>query len=234
MGQQQQHSSIPLNQSPRGGPVKGDVPKTSNVGKLHVLKPAREKNGVVHVVKDSLSPTRGTSIAASPSVTSTKAPLNSGIPDRKPVLTVLEKRPTSQAQSRNDFFNLMRKKSMSNSVSSDSSVENSQSVDTGTATSPSISDKHSEIEAPLSIAHISEGNTCNGDACDEHKHVISNGEEHPIPDPIISEEEEAAFLRSLGWEENDDEGGLTEEEINAFYKDLSKVISELSSCVFLQ
>ena len=37
-----------------------------------------------------------------------------------------------------------------------------------------------------------------------------------------SEEEEAAFLRSLGWEENDgEEEALTEEEINAFYQNVS-------------
>ncbi|KAL8521011.1 hypothetical protein ACS0TY_011524 [Phlomoides rotata] len=244
---QQQHSSLPLNHSPRGGPVKGDVPKASNVGKLHVLKPAREKNGVTPVVKDNLSPTSGSSIAASPSVpgsASTKGPLNTAIPDRKPVMTVLEKRPTSQAQSRNDFFKLMRKKSMANAVSSDSTVESSQSVDTGPVASPSISDKHSEVEAmpatshpveaPSSVDHISEEKTdsiCNGDACEN---VISNGEKHPSPDPIISEEEEAAFLRSLGWEENDDEGGLTEEEINAFYRDLSKYINSKPSLRILQ
>ena len=33
-----------------------------------------------------------------------------------------------------------------------------------------------------------------------------------------SEEEEAAFMRSLGWEENAEDGELTEEEINSFYQ----------------
>lgn len=37
---------------------------------------------------------------------------------------------------------------------------------------------------------------------------------------VGSEEEEAAFLRSLGWEENaGGEEGLTEEEINSFYQE---------------
>ncbi|KAK8483131.1 hypothetical protein V6N12_018138, partial [Hibiscus sabdariffa] len=36
---------------------------------------------------------------------------------------------------------------------------------------------------------------------------------------VRSNEEEAAFLRSLGWEENSGEDeGLTEEEINTFYQ----------------
>jgi hypothetical protein len=38
----------------------------------------------------------------------------------------------------------------------------------------------------------------------------------------FSEEEEAKFLRSLGWEENSGEDeGLTEEEINAFIQEVN-------------
>ncbi|KAI3445669.1 hypothetical protein Pfo_002334 [Paulownia fortunei] len=260
---QQQHpisSSLPINHSPRAGSVKGgDVSKASNVGKLHILKPVREKNGVTPVVKDNLSPTSSkvvsSTLAASPSVSgsaATRGPPNNA-PDRKPVLTVLEKRPTSQAQSRNDFFNLVRKKSMANpSCAADSVMANSSSVlDTGTAISPSFSDKHAEMEVvpatnsqavdePLSVSlsvdQLSEEKadlTCNGDACDAQKY-ISNGKKHPSSDPIISEEEEAAFLRSLGWEENDDEGGLTDEEISSFYRDLTKYINSKPSLRILQ
>ncbi|KAI3448304.1 hypothetical protein Pfo_004969 [Paulownia fortunei] len=285
MGQQQHpsSSSLAVNHSPRGGPVKGDVSKASNVGKLHVLKPVREKNGAIPFVKDNLSPTSGSKLVNStlvaPSVSgsaATRGPLNSPVADRKPVLNVLEKRPTSQAQSRNDFFNSVRKKSMANSSSvadstmansssvadstmensssfADSSVANSLSVlDTGSAASPSFSDKLAEmvvVRAPnasqagdassgvsLSGDHLSEMRaylTCNGDACDALKHV-SNGGKHPSSDPIFSEEEEAAFLRSLGWEENADEGGLTEEEINAFFRDISKYINSKPSLKILQ
>ncbi|KAL0384536.1 UNVERIFIED_CONTAM: hypothetical protein Sradi_2847900 [Sesamum radiatum] len=263
---QQQHSissSLPLNHSPRGGAVKGDVAKASNVGKLQVLKPVREKNGVTPVVKDSLSPTSSSkvvtsTVAASPSVSgsaATKGLPNNGVHDRKPSLTVLEKRPTSQAQSRNDFFNLVRKKSMPNSSSAaaDSSMASSSSVlDTGSAISPSFSDKDAEIDilptsntpkaadAPLSnslsVDHLSEAKadlTSNGDACDGQNYV-RNGKKHPSSDPIISEEEEAAFLRSLGWDENSDEGALTDEEINAFYRDLTKYIDSNPSFRILQ
>ncbi|KAK4438259.1 hypothetical protein Salat_0160100 [Sesamum alatum] len=263
---QQQHSissSLPLNHSPRGGAVKGDVAKASNVGKLQVLKPVREKNGVTPVVKDNLSPTSSSKVvtstlAASPSVSgsaATRGLPSNGVPDRKPSLTVLEKRPTSQAQSRNDFFNLVRKKSMPNSSSAaaDSAMASSSSVlDTGTAISPSFSDKDAEIDilpasntpkaadAPLSNSlsadHLSEVKvdlTSNGDACDA-QNCVGNGNKHPSSDPIISEEEEAAFLRSLGWDENSDEGALTDEEINAFYRDLTKYIDSNPSFRILQ
>ncbi|KAG6409182.1 hypothetical protein SASPL_132216 [Salvia splendens] len=58
---------------------------------------------------------------------------------------------------------------------------------------------------------------------------ITNGLFGPAP-----EEEEAAFLRSLGWEENNDEGGLTVEEITAYYRDLTKYINSNPSPRILQ
>ncbi|KAK6156912.1 hypothetical protein DH2020_011160 [Rehmannia glutinosa] len=252
----QQHSissSLPVNHSPRGGPVKGDVSKASTVGKLHVLKPVRDKNGVTPVVKDNLSPTNRTkavssTLTASPTVSgpaAARGPQNTAVTDRKPVLTVLEKRPTTQAQSRNDFFNLVRKQSMANPSSpADLAImaNSSSALDTGTVSSPAFLDKHAELEAvpattsegPLSVSvgRASEEKadlTCNGD----QKHV-SNGKKHPSSDPIISEEEEAAFLRSLGWEENDEEGGLTDEEISSFYKDLTKYINSKPPLKILQ
>ncbi|XP_042010849.1 uncharacterized protein LOC121759359 [Salvia splendens] len=253
----QQHSissPLPVNQSPRGGPVKGDFSKASNVGKLQVLKPAREKNGVSPVVKDNLSPTSGSSVAPSPSVSGssvTKVPPNNAVPDRKPALTSLEKRPTSQARSRNDFFNLVRKKSMVNPAPADSATENASSdLDTGSSMSPSFSDKNAEmdvmpatsqpVELPLSLgpnvdllSEVKPGSISNGDASDVQK-CVSNGKKHPSLNLILPEEEEAAFLRSLGWEENNDEGGLTVEEITAYYRDLTKYINSNPSPRILQ
>lgn len=242
------------------GPLKGDVLKASNVGKLHVLKPVREKNGTAPS-KDSLSPTSGSklvsSTVAAPSFsgsTTTRGPTNNPVHDRKPVFTVLEKRPTSQAQSRNEFFNSVRKKSMENpSSTADSPTLNSSSaLETSTASSPSFSVK-SEMEAMCantyqagdtttlgvslggdSLSEIGGDTKKNGDAFDMQKHV-SNGKKHPSLDLIFSEEEEAAFLRSMGWEENDaDEGGLTEEEINAFFKDVTKYINSKPSLKILK
>lgn len=235
-----------------GGPVKGDVLKASNVGKLQVLKSVREKNVASPITKDnSLSPTGGSKVVspslASPSVsgpTATRGLVNNPVRERKPAFTVLEKRPTSQAQSRNEFFNSVRKKSMGNS----SSFVDSPTPNSSSATSPSSSDK-AEMEArcdtslgfSLGVDHLSEirGDTVeNGAAFDIEKHV-SNGKKHPSLDLSISEEEgaafirsmgsiseekEAALLRSMGWEEPEgDEGGLTEEEINAFLNDATKV-----------
>ncbi|KAG6422019.1 hypothetical protein SASPL_118580 [Salvia splendens] len=243
-------SSLPVNYSPRGGPVESDVSKTSNVGKLQVLKPVREKNGVGPDVKNNLSPTSGSSVAAFPSVSRsavTKPPPNNAVPDRKPVLPLLEKRPTSQARSRNDFFNLVRKKSMANPASADSATASASSeLETVSSLSPSLSNKHVEmdampatsqpVEVPLSLSLESEekaGSICNGDAYDVQK-CVSNGKRHPSSDRIISEDEEAAFLRSLGWEENNDEEGLTEEEITAFRRDLTKYINSKPSPRILQ
>ncbi|XP_047952003.1 uncharacterized protein LOC125197311 isoform X4 [Salvia hispanica] len=243
-------SPLPVNHSPRGGLVKSDVSKTSNVGKLQVLKPVREKNGVGPVVKDNLSPTSGSSVAGFPSVSGSavsKPPPSYAVPDRKPVLTLLEKRPSSQARSRNDFFNLVRKKSMANPASADSATASTSSeLETGSSLSPSLSNKHAEmdvmpatsqpVEVPLSLSLESEekaGSICNGDAYDVQK-CVSNGKKHPSSDRIISEDEEAAFLRSLGWEENNDEEGLTEEEITAFRRDLTKYINSKPSPRILQ
>ena len=52
-----------VNHSQRGGSAKSDVAKKSNVGKLHVLKPPRERNGISLAAKDSLSPTMGSRVA---------------------------------------------------------------------------------------------------------------------------------------------------------------------------
>ncbi|XP_075476546.1 uncharacterized protein LOC142534963 [Primulina tabacum] len=245
---QQQHpiTSLPINNS------KGDTSKSSNAGKLHVLKPSREKNGVAPVVKDNSSPTSGinaviSTLPTAPSVAGAVVAKGSpNIPalNHKPVLTVLEKRTTSQAQSRKEFFNLVRKKSMAISTSvTDTDTENFSSVmDSGTAVSPPPSETSekedvpapntSQIDDAQSSANLSDDLlsekradvTCIDDTCIVPKY-LDNGKNASM-DPLFSEEEEAAFLRSLGWEENSDEGGLTEEEISAFLKDATKYNSK--------
>ncbi|CAI9287136.1 unnamed protein product [Lactuca saligna] len=202
--------------SPRSISTKIDISKTSSVGKLHVLKPSRERNGVTPTPKDNLSPTGGggklpNSPLAVPSVVG-PAPLRNNNPvasaaERKPgVASTLEKRPSSQAQSRNDFFNLMRKKSMSNNA-------------------PVTSDKvgvHDPVVEGSSGAHEPKVDLgCNGERCTE------NGKNNSSSDAILySEEEEARFLRSLGWEDTtEEEEGLTEEEISSFYRDVSKYLN---------
>ncbi|XP_073122850.1 uncharacterized protein [Henckelia pumila] len=243
---QQQHpiTSLSINHS------KGDMSKSSNVGKLHVLKPSREKNGVAPVVKDNSSPTSGinavnSTLPTAPSVTGTvaaKGSPNIQALNRKPVLSVLEKRSISQAQSRKEFFNLVRKKSMAISTSVTDAENFSLVMDTGTAVSPPPSETSEKEDLPapntfqiddaqsnacLSDDFLSEKRddvTCIDDTCVVPKYS-GNGKNASM-DPLFSEEEEAAFLRSLGWEENSDEGGLTEEEISAFFKDATKYNSK--------
>ncbi|CAI9786228.1 unnamed protein product [Fraxinus pennsylvanica] len=246
----QQHP--PVTNSSRGVAMKSDASKISSLGKLQVLKPVRERNGASPAVKENLSPRGGikaanSSLYVAPSVSGSAAvrppPNNLVLPtvEGKPVFSALEKRPTSQARSRNDFFNLMRKKSMADSLSVS---------DLGTPVSSSVSDKLGEIQvtsaltttqardgqSPVSLCggHLSkEGGdfTCNVDVIESQK-CLCNGTKYPILDPLFSEEE-AAFLRSMGWEENAEEGGLTEEEINAFYGDVQKYINSKPSLKIL-
>ncbi|KAI3788965.1 hypothetical protein L2E82_01748 [Cichorium intybus] len=186
--------------SPRPVSTKFEVSKTSTVGKLHVLKPSRERNGVTPITKDNLSPTAGGKLPNSPLAVV-------AVPERKPP-GVVEKRPSSQAQSRNDFFNLMRKKSMTN---------NNPSVtpDSGSSAVAVVEDGSREKKVDL---------VCNGDADVAND---DNGKNNSSADVILySEEEEARFLRSLGWEDTtEEEEGLTEEEISSFYRDVSKYLN---------
>ncbi|KAI7991320.1 hypothetical protein LOK49_LG12G00211 [Camellia lanceoleosa] len=106
IGQQQQHqtsSSHLANHSPRSGPVKSDVSRTSSVGKLHVLKLARGKNGVSPTAKDTLSPTSGSSrvasspVAVAPSVVGS-APLRG--PSNNPSIASAERKSAPNVRQR--------------------------------------------------------------------------------------------------------------------------------------
>ncbi|CAI9781792.1 unnamed protein product [Fraxinus pennsylvanica] len=244
----QQHPHV--TNSSRCAAVKPDVSKISSVGKLQVLKPVRERNGFFPAVKENLSPTAGSKANSSLSVASSVSGSAAVRPpphnpvlhtvEGKPVLTALEKRPTSQAQSRNDFFNLMRKKSMANSSSISDPVMPlsstvSEKLGETQVSSASTTTEARDAQSPVSSSggHLSEEGsdmTCNGI---ERQKCLCNGKKYPRSDPSFSEEEEAAFLRSMGWEENDEEGALTEEEICAFYRDLQKYINSKPSMKIL-
>ncbi|XP_022976346.1 uncharacterized protein LOC111476775 isoform X3 [Cucurbita maxima] len=202
-GQQQlplgQHNSQPL----RGGQIKSDSPKTTH-GKFLVLKPVWE-NGVL---KDGSNPISNVnsrtancqpSSVASSATTITSRNQNNLNPssslERKVAASdlksgsTLEKRPPStQLQSRNDFFNLIKKKTVVNG-------------------STSLQDSDDEVAS-------------NGDTAEEVQRssdVVNKSLSTNLA--LCTDEEEVAFLRSLGWEEDSGEDeGLTEEEINAFYQ----------------
>ncbi|KAH7865107.1 hypothetical protein Vadar_002357 [Vaccinium darrowii] len=247
--QQQQATSHLSNHSPRGGPGKADISRTSSAGKLHVLKPARERNVGSPTAKDSSSPTIGSPIVVAPSVVGS-APLRSGSnnpnlaggAERKPNMAILEKRPTPQAQSRNDFFNLVRKKSMTSPSSAAPAVtpsilDKSEGTETGSAPvmpqdkDPPLTEKANDVNSNGN-AFDGEGESLNGG----HQEPLNNGKDHSSSIAIIySEEEEAAFLRSLGWEETSEEDeGLTEEEIRSFYKGVDEYVKLRPSAKILQ
>ncbi|XWS55200.1 hypothetical protein CRYUN_Cryun10bG0154200 [Craigia yunnanensis] len=248
---QLQHPSISLNYT-RGGTSRSDSLKVSNDSRLHILKPSRESNGVSLTTKDNLSPTNGSSkivnspLSVTPSAAASAPFRSSGNSPRfataernqTPFRITTEKRPTAQAQSRNDFFNLLKKKSTTNSASS--------VPDPGPALSPSISEKSDELgtensstsvtlqdgavsSSEISIADLPTNNrseiTHNADAYAGSQQCSSNGNRHSSPDAFLyPDEKEAAFLRSLGWEENtEDDEGLTEEEISAFFEEYMKL-----------
>ncbi|GMI70566.1 hypothetical protein like AT1G36990 [Hibiscus trionum] len=250
---QQLHPSVSVN-STRGGTSRSDGIKVSNESRLCILKPSREPNGVSLVTtKDNLSPTNGSNrlvnipLSITPSAAASAPFRSSGNSpksataerNRTQLRLAMEKRATAQTQSRNDFFNLLKKKSTTDSASS--------VLDPGPAVSPPVPEKPDELGtedsnsyvtlkdagvlAPeLSIADLPIDNRSelapNGDAYTEPQQCSSNGDEHSRPDVFLypDEEEEAAFLRSLGWEENaGDDDGLTEEEINAFLEQYSKL-----------
>ncbi|XP_042499761.1 uncharacterized protein LOC122077939 [Macadamia integrifolia] len=265
IGQQQLPSSHLVNHSLRGGAVRSDVPKTSHGGKLLVLKAPREKNGVSPTAKDGLSPTNASRVVNNPLAVAPcatvapplKSPSNPklGTAERKaPSLSVIhgpsvEKRTTTaQAQSRNDFFNLMRKKTSINlssavpdvspSVSS-SVLEKSSDLVRETATtlvSPQCCDAPSSDPSAVDWSSENGGDITNNGGASESRRFSDNGDKHSGPNEVVyPDEEEAAFLRSLGWEENaGEEEGLTEEEINAFYKEYMKLRPSSKLCRGMQ
>ncbi|KAG2701020.1 hypothetical protein I3760_06G024000 [Carya illinoinensis] len=251
-GQLQSSSSQLANQSPRGGHVKSDAVKTSH-GKFLVLKPTWE-NGVSHTLKDVSSPINNPTGKAEDSqlpVTSSVAPSalrsphnhrNSSLERKVAALNLksgatLERKPSlSQSQSRNDFFNLLKKKTSTNNptvlpdsgpVITSPTMEKSDEV-MGEVVTTSASPHATENGAEM---------TSNGDTCvDDFQRCSAVGEnDMSSSETVYPDEEEAAFLRSLGWEENSGEDeGLTEEEINAFYQECMKRRPSFKVCRGMQ
>ncbi|GMI77166.1 hypothetical protein like AT1G36990 [Hibiscus trionum] len=239
-GQQQpsliHHGSL----SPHGGHVKCDMPKTS--GKLLVLKLGWE-NGVTSPTQD-VSPTSENSRvtisphAVGPTRNSNSSKLSAGGRKAAALNSVagftVEKRPLAQTQSRSDFFNLLKKK-----TSEKTSAGHSDSHPHISSSTSEKSEVTEEVVSAALTAHANENGTAatgNSDACQEAQRFVDDGEKDMGPVSMIySDEEEAAFLRSLGWEENSGEDeGLTEEEINSFYQEYMKLRPSLKLCCGMQ
>ena len=234
----QQPSALHIaSQSVRSVNPKVEAPKTS--GKFTDLKSVVWENGISPTSKEvsnsanysNSKPGNQHAVTSAAASTPSRNPNNVKSPtERKPASldlkigsTLEKKNSLSQVQSRNDFFNLIKKKTLMNSstVLPDSiptvsfpTVEKSGEVNREVV-SPSV--------CPQSLGNSAEvtGNG-NAHAHEEVPRLSDNEAKDLIPSATIyPDEEEAAFLRSLGWEENSDEDeGLTEEEINAFYQEV--------------
>jgi len=234
----QQPSALHIaSQSVRSVNAKVEAPKTS--GKFTDLKSVVWENGASPTSKEVSHPTNysnskpGNQHAVASGATS--APLRnpnnlkssterkSASSDLKLGSTLDKKHSISQVQSRNDFFNLIKKKTLMNASTvlpdsvpmvSSPMMEKSDEVNREIV---------SESGSPQSLGNGTEL-TSNGNAHghEEFQRLSDKDEKESIPcATIYPDEEEAAFLRSLGWEENSDEDeGLTEEEINAFYQEV--------------
>ncbi|XP_042068205.1 uncharacterized protein LOC121811413 [Salvia splendens] len=247
------HSSHSATQS-RAGQSRSDSASNPHVGKFLVLKPGRESipvgqkdvccatdNTNGKVVKDGQVATGSCTVVASISASNSMV---SVLENKSAALSLgsrssMEKKPTqSLAQSRSEFFNLMRRKS---SARAKTSVENhsDSSLDTlSPSANTSVENCKEGYAATTTPCVLENGNQmlCNGDRCD-----ITEKTRGCLPDVgdsslschgyIYPDAEEVAFLRSLGWEENSGEDeGLTEEEINAFYQEYMNQRPSMEVC----
>uniref|UniRef100_A0A7N0TK66 Uncharacterized protein n=1 Tax=Kalanchoe fedtschenkoi TaxID=63787 RepID=A0A7N0TK66_KALFE len=237
-GQQSSSSSLNvLGQSPRGGPVTPDASKQSHGSKLLILKPPWE-NVASATLKDggsNLENSAGGILTnnspATPAMSSAPVRTPKAIMERKAVLSsfsmasAVEKRPlSSHAQSRSDFFNSVRKKTLMTATTTSGMSSSIQSPSEEKACESS-----KEMTFPGLCGTVNVGLTSK-DFSNNEDHKFSVGENSSIPcAEAIPDEEEAAFLRSLGWEENcEEEEGLTEEEINSFLQEFKKLSPSLN------
>lgn len=227
------------------GPVRPDSPKSSQGGKLLVLKPNREVNGISPTLKDNLAsstkvPHNSASISPSAGSGSNNSKYTKPVADRKsPVLSAGqifdEKRTSTQGQNRTEFFNSLRRKTANATTSSvqpnhglPSNADKLEVQDGEVASVDRMKDIHdADIEPAMQD---------NGDVCEESISILDDGKKdddlHGIS-VVAPEEEEAAFLRSLGWDEGAGEEALTEEEINSFYEVISLPLSISSALAFV-
>ncbi|KAL9229102.1 hypothetical protein vseg_004611 [Gypsophila vaccaria] len=189
-----------------------DSPKSSG---MSLLKPAREK-GVSPVLKDITSAAPNGLSTGVPSLIS--APFHNptnkkhSVNERKSSHTlngvpVMDKRLSlAQLRSRNDFLNLIRKKSLA----SPSAV-----VDSGTMV-PSDESKETACGSMTPTENGEGKGDSDGFSCNM---VNSHSDLEESHIEVIHTAEELDFLRALGWKEDEgDDEGLTEEEIDSFVR----------------
>lgn len=231
---------------PHRGTPRSDVPKNPQVGNFQVLN--REKNCLSPTAKEVQNLTNGTRIVSMHGVTSSVNALpkktsnllrKSDLKGSEPLSTNcpnLDKRPSPQAQDRNDFFNSLRKKApVSNSTawqqnycsSSSSAAENSNDQHTSFIASdcPAIDSSASFLDYSGS-GRDSLNENCEGFFKEpESSHQNQEKGENYFHGSVVPEEKEFEFLRSLGWVEDDGEEAITPEEIASFYSKLRKQVT---------
>ncbi|KAJ1399159.1 hypothetical protein SESBI_30534 [Sesbania bispinosa] len=200
-------------------------------GNSHNVSVSRELNGVSSAAKDNLSPNRSR-VVLSPvgttASTSISIPSRSSSNSTPSTWITMEKRPTFQTQSRSDFLKNLSRKSSSKNPCSD--VFPTGTSEAGTRTVPSCLALKSRDSLPVDSSVVNSLTyssivTQNSNVSNEPLKISSNEEPQYSTNPVLySDEEEIAFLRSLGWEENaGDDEGLTEEEIQDFYEKYMKL-----------
>ncbi|XP_074560958.1 uncharacterized protein LOC141817196 isoform X1 [Curcuma longa] len=197
-------------------PIRSDIAKAYQAGNFQVLN--REKNIISPTAEDSSSV--GKAIAYVGLVPSTASLPSKGQSDQKNkgegkngvlkrVVSVGERKLLYHAQNRNDFFNLLRKKSLNPSGSIREPGCLGPPEDLQNASSVSVQNCQPGLDFSAENKNLS---------TDEPDRPYADNKEansylDSVPDP-----EEEAFLRSLGWDKNAGEEALTQEEIDAFLK----------------
>ncbi|XP_008782252.1 uncharacterized protein LOC103701832 [Phoenix dactylifera] len=203
-----QQSSQPVNLTLRA-PARIDTSKVSQVGNFQVLN--RERNGISPTAKDSPSLMNASRVATphggfqTAAIHPPKSAVNPKLkPDSKagaPSSTQSsfgERRPISQAQNRNDFFNFIRKKSPT-SHSADltepscaASTSGSAKLDeqiTGASTSVNQEKDSSASCSDLVRCPVEDGNGATEDGTDicevSSRSVPGNEEESSSSDPVV-------------------------------------------------
>lgn len=187
------------NQEIRPSPIKPDILKTSLSGKLQVLnREGTFSNNIKNAPTQSSAAGRVTTSSNNPLpifTANNSKPEGNGIGLDKNK----NKNPSSQSQDRKKFFSCLRDQAkMKNGVLYPEEKTNELNIQEKTVLPASNSDmKYCTL-------------TVNGnkDAC--------NGE--PEIEALVPDEEEKAFLESLGWNPNTGEDALTAEEIASFVK----------------
>ncbi|KAG6520904.1 uncharacterized protein LOC122051788 [Zingiber officinale] len=201
-------------------PARSDIAKTLQVGNFQVL--FREKNSILPAAKDGSSVSKiinHAGLAPSAAVPSTKnqADLKLRVDEKNGALTrvsVGERKLLSRAQNRNDFFNLLRKKSLttSSSILESGSIEAIENLH-----SSSLDNVQKNGHQGLDCS--AENGSFTNEGClstDETDRLYADNEKtKSFLDGGIDPEEEA-FLQSLGWDKNAGEEALTQEEIDSF------------------